>query len=70
MKNFKQIDNCDVWPCLQAGKQVYAVILNSRYFHFGIEDLTDDCTVYKINQLLTEDNVAFFEKIRNEGNKL
>lgn len=69
MKNFKQIENCDVWSHLQAGRQIYAVILDSSYFHFGIKDITEDCTVCKINRLLTEDDVAFFEEITKEEGK-
>jgi hypothetical protein len=63
MKNFKQIDKCDVWPYLQADKIVYAVILKGTNFNMGIIDLTEDLLVYRINQLLKEENVVFYEKI-------
>ncbi len=63
MKNFKQIDKCDVWPRLQSGKIVYAVIFKSMRFHTGLKDLTDCWSVSNINKLLTEDDVVFYEEI-------
>lgn len=63
MKNFKQIDKCDVWPKLQDGKRVYAVILRSLLFTEGLNDLTRNWSVHNINKLLTEKDVAFYEEI-------
>lgn len=63
MKNFKQIDKCDVWPHLQAGKIVYAVIFKSMKFYTGLENLTNAWTVTDINKLLKEENVVFYEEI-------
>lgn len=65
MKNFKQIDKSDVWPHLQAGKRVYAVIFKSMNFHMGIIDLAEDLLVYRINQLLKEENIVFYEEIED-----
>lgn len=65
MENFKQIDKCDVWPHLQAGKRVEAVVFSSNWFKTGIKDLqyTD---VRQISQLLEEKNVVFYEEIEVE----
>lgn len=63
MKNFKQIDRCDVWSHLQAGERVYAVIFKSVIFHTGLEDLTDSWGVKQINKLLNEENVVFYGEI-------
>lgn len=62
MKNFKQIDKCNVWPHLQAGKRVYAVIFQSALFTEGLNDLTRKWSVRNINSLLKDDDVAFFEE--------
>lgn len=66
MKNFKQIDRSNVWPCLQAGKKVYAAVLESVCLSEGLHDLTRNWSVYNINKLLIEDDVAFFEEIIDE----
>ena len=66
MKNFKQIDKDDVWPYLQAGRKVYAVIFNSVLFIEGVHDLTINWSVNKIVRLLREDDVAFFEELTKE----
>lgn len=65
MENFKQINKCDVWVHLQAGKAVYAVILKSRNFTENLYDLRKNWSVNQINRLLCdkEKNVAFFEEI-------
>lgn len=63
MKNFKQIDKCDVWPKLQDGKRVYVVIFKSSLFTEGLNDLTRQWPVRNINKLLTEEDVAFYEEI-------
>lgn len=65
MKDFKQIDKCDVWPHLQAGKKVFAVILKSRIFREGLNDLSEWATK-GINNLLEEENVVFYEKKEKE----
>lgn len=62
MKDFKQIDACDVIMHLAAGKIVYACILQSDRFN---EKLTDLRT-WKIGDLIgliKEENTAFFEKV-------
>ena len=65
MENFKQVDKCDVWGHLQAGKAVFAVILKSRNFNEGLYDLRREWSVNQINRLLSdnEKNIAFFEEI-------
>lgn len=63
MKNFKQIDKFDVWPKLQDGKRVYAVIFESVLFTEGVNDLTIKWPVRNINKLLNEENVVFYEEI-------
>lgn len=65
MENFKQIDKCDVWPHLQAGKAVLAVILKSRNFNEGLYDLRKNWSVGQINRLLSdkEKNVVFYEEV-------
>lgn len=65
MENFKQIEECDVWAHLQAGKKVYAVVLKSRAWKMGIKELWHNWEVYEINKLLSgvEKNVLFFEEI-------
>lgn len=62
MKNFKSIDKCDVWSHLQAGKQVIAVVFNSRKFSEGLHDL-QFTRVTLINELLEEENTIFYERI-------
>ena len=64
-ENYKQIDKCDVWLHLQAGKAVYAVILKSKNFRENIYDLRRDWSVGQINRLLSdkEKNIIFFEEI-------
>lgn len=63
MENFKQIDKCDVWSRLQAGKKVFAVILKSNNFREGLYNLTEQ-EVSSINDILIdkEKNIAFFEE--------
>lgn len=63
MKNFKQIDKSDVWPKLQVGRKVYAVIFQSALFTEGLNDLTRKWSVHNINSLLKDDDVAFYEEI-------
>jgi hypothetical protein len=63
MKNFKQIDKCDVWPKLQDGKRVYVVIFKSVLFTEGLNDLSRVWSVHNINKLLTEEDVVFYEEI-------
>ena len=65
MENFAQIEKCDVWAKLQAGKAVYAVVLKSRKFNEEIYDLRADWSVPQINRLLSdnEKNVVFYEEI-------
>lgn len=67
MENFKQLDKCDVWSHLQAGKKVYAVVLKSRNFNEKIYNLRKDWNVDNINILLSdkEKNVAFYEEADN-----
>lgn len=67
MKNFKQIDKCDVWPHLQAGKRVYAVIFESVLFTEGLYDLTRNWSVHNINKLLTDEDVVFYEELQNKN---
>lgn len=62
MKDFKQIDKCDVWPHLQAGKKVFAVILKSIKFTTGLKYLYVRWDVGDINKILKEDNVVFYEE--------
>lgn len=64
MKNFKQIDKCDVWPKLQDGKRVYVVIFKSSLFTEGLNDLTRHWPVRNINKLLTEEDVVFYEELQ------
>lgn len=66
MKNFKQIEKCDVWPHLQAGKKVFAVLFTSRNFNERLYDLTRDWYVNQINKLLEEEDVVFYEKIEED----
>lgn len=66
MKDFKQIEKCDVWPHLQAGKKVYAAVLQSKVFSCKLYDLTHGWDVNWINKILEEDNVVFFEKKENK----
>lgn len=65
MKNFKQIDKCDVWPKLQDGKRVYAVCFDAVvYYHErGLFNLSVRWDVHDINHMLTEENVVFYEEI-------
>lgn len=65
MENFKQIDKCDAWAHLQAGKAVFAVILKSENFTENLYDLRKNWSVTQINRLLSdnEKNVVFFEEI-------
>lgn len=65
MENFKQIDKCEVWAHLQAGKAVFAVILRSKNFTENLYDLRKNWSVMQINRLLSdkEKNIAFFEEI-------
>ena len=66
MENFNLLEKCDVWPHLQAGKEVYAVILRSRNFTEGIKELWHDgWTIKQINCLLSdkEKNVVFYEEV-------
>lgn len=67
MENFKQIDKCDVWSHLQAGKAVRAVILKSSTFNAGLYDLRKNWSVNQINRLLSEKekNIAFYEEVTN-----
>lgn len=64
-ENFKQIEKCDVWAHLQAGKAVFAVVLKSRNFNENIYDLRKHWSVSQINKLLSdkEKNVVFYEEI-------
>lgn len=62
MKDFKQIDAVDVISHLSAGKKVYGCILYSRYFNEGLKNL-QEWTIGKINKLIKEENVVFFEKV-------
>ena len=68
MENFKQVDKCDVWAYLQAGKAVFAVIFKSRNFNEGLYDLRLEWTVNQINRLLSdnEKNIAFYEEINRK----
>lgn len=69
MENFKQIDICDVWSHLQAGKKVFAVILKSERWRTGVRELWhDNWNVCDINKLLSdkEKNILFFEEIEVE----
>lgn len=65
MENFKQIEKCDVWAHLQAGKAVFAAIFKSSNFNEGIYDLRNHWNVTQINRLLSdkEKNVVFYDKI-------
>lgn len=65
MENFKQINRCDVWPHLQAGKKVYAVVLKSKNFALGIKFLFKEWDVKDINRIIKDDekNVVFYEEI-------
>lgn len=67
MKNFEQIAKCDVWPRLQAGNRVYAVIFKSVLFTEGLNDLTRNWSVHNINKLLTEEDVVFYEELQNKN---
>lgn len=68
MEDFKQIDKCDVWPHLQAGKKVYVVIFASGHFNTGLKKLNNSWDVDQINRLLTdkEKNVMFYEEVKND----
>lgn len=64
MEDYKQIDKIDVWPHLQAGKAVFAVILHSKRFNRGIYNLCN-WDVERINALVNTDigkNTIFFEE--------
>ena len=65
MENFKQIDKCDVWPHLQAGKAVLVVILKSQHWNKGLYDLRKNWSVGQINSLVSdkEKNVVFYEEV-------
>jgi len=63
MKNFKQIEKCDVWSHLIAGKKVFVVIFNSRNFKENLYNLTNHGSVEQINKLLKEEDVVFYELI-------
>ena len=66
MENFKQICPLDVWPHLQAGKKVYAVVLRSRKWCAGIKEIWHkDYNVTDINELLSdkEKDVVFYEEV-------
>ena len=65
VENFKQIDKCDVWAHLQAGKKVYAVIFKSRNWNEGMKELWHNWNVGQINRLLSdkEKNVIYYEEI-------
>lgn len=67
MKNFEQIAKCDVWPRLQAGNRVYAVIFKSVLFTDGLHDLTISWSVRNINKLLKEEDVVFYEELENRN---
>ena len=63
MENFKQIERCDVWPHLQSGKKVFAVIFQSRRFNAGLYKLRN-WDVEQINHLLEKDkDDVFYEEI-------
>ena len=68
MENFEEIDKCDVWPHLQAGKKVYAVVMKSKCFQIGIKFLFKEWGVRDINRILKDEekNVMFFEEIEKE----
>lgn len=68
MEDFKQIDKCDVWAHLQAGKKVYAVIFRSKAWREGLKDLTSGWSVNEINRLLSdkEKNIVFYEEVKND----
>lgn len=70
MENYKQIDKCDVWAELQAGKAVFAVILRSRNFNEGLYDLRKNWSVGQINRVISdkEKNVVFYEEIEVKNN--
>lgn len=63
MEHFKQIDRVDVWPHLQAGKNVLAAVFKSRVWNVGIVKLTKQ-DVGDVNQILTEKDVVFYEEIK------
>lgn len=65
MESFKRLDKCDVWPHLQVGKKVYAIVLKSRTFNEKIYNLRKDYSVDSINSLLSdkEKNVVFYEEV-------
>ena len=65
MKKYKEIEKNEVWPHLQAGKVVYAVLFNSKRFGYpNIYDLTQKWSVEQINSLLNDENneVIFYAK--------
>lgn len=62
MKDFKQIDACDVIPHLTERKEIYACVLRSRHFNETIHDLSQ-VSVGKIVNLIEEQNVVFFERV-------
>lgn len=66
MKNFKQIEKCDVWQHLIAGKKVFAVVFKSKIFSEQKYDLTRSWSVKQINELLEEEDVVFYEWIVEE----
>lgn len=69
MENFKQIEKCDVWAHLQAGKKVYAVVFRSCKYSEGLRRLWCKWTVDEIRELLArietgkEKNIVFYEEI-------
>lgn len=68
MENFKEIDKCDVWPHLQAGKKIYAVIFKSKRWREGMKELWHDWDIGAINALLSneEKNISFYKEIEKE----
>lgn len=63
MEHFKQIDRVDVWPHLQAGKNVLAAVFKSKAWKVGVIRLTK-LDIEDVNQILTEKDVVFYEEIK------
>lgn len=65
MKNWRQVDKDYVWFKLQEGKPILVAILESKNFYQEIINLRW-VKVENVNKLLKEENVVFFEKIKEE----
>ena len=66
MEHFKHIETVDVFPHLQAGKEVFVAVFDSEIFVEGVYNLST-WEVYYISMVVKEKDVVFYEKIESEG---